>query len=108
MDRDDLLVLKIRGGDEKALETFARFFRTLRQYWHYGKAASYLYAIAANACRDYYRQNQNRELPVDQLPETWAAAVDRIFSAHVMPLAGYLPGISKKTDRLKECISRKI
>ena len=100
MDRDDLLVLKMRGGDERALETFvekyysailrycrlhiddrgyaedmaqetfARFFRTLGQYRHYGKAANYLYAIAANACRDYYRQNQNRELPMEQLPET--------------------------------------
>ncbi len=99
MDIDDLLVLKMRGGDEKALETFvekyypailrycrlhiddygyaedmaqetfARFFRTLRQYRHYGKAANYLYAIAANACRDYYRQSKNRELPTEQLPD---------------------------------------
>lgn len=99
MDRDDLLVLKMRGGDEKALETFvekyypailrycrlhiddygyaedmtqetfARFFRTLRQYRHYGKAANYLYTIAANACRDYYRQSKNRELPTEQLPD---------------------------------------
>lgn len=99
MDRDDLLVLKMRGGDEKALETFvekyypailrycrlhiddygyaedmaqetfARFFRTLRQYRHYGKAANYLYTIAANACRDYYRQSKDRELPTEQLPE---------------------------------------
>lgn len=99
MDRDDLLVLKMRGGDEKALETFVekyypailrycrlhiddygyaedmaqetfdRFFRTLRQYRHYGKAANYLYAIAANACRDYYRQSKNRELPTEQLPD---------------------------------------
>ncbi|MCM1120533.1 MAG: RNA polymerase sigma factor [bacterium] len=106
MDRDDLLVLKMRGGDEKALETFvekyypailrycrlhiddrgyaedmaqetfARFFRTLRQYRHYGKAANYLYAIAANVCRDYYRQNQNRELPMEQLPETCDAGAE--------------------------------
>lgn len=99
MDRDDLLVLKMRGGDEKALETFvekyypailrycrlhiddygyaedmaqetfARFFRTLRQYRHYGKAANYLYTIAANACRDYYRQSKDRELPTEQLPD---------------------------------------
>lgn len=97
MDLDYLLVQRMRMGDEKALETFvtkyypailkycrlhiddrgyaedmaqetfARFFRTLKQYRHYGKAANYLYVIAANACRDYYRQN--RELPVEQLPE---------------------------------------
>ncbi len=97
MDQDYLLVQRMRMGDEKALEafvtkyypailkycrlhiddwgyaedmvqeTFARFFRTLKQYRHYGKAANYLYVIAANACRDYYRQS--RELPVEQLLE---------------------------------------
>lgn len=97
MDPDYLLVQRMRMGDEKALETFvtkyypailkycrlhiddrgyaedmaqetfARFFRTLKQYRHYGKVANYLYVIAANACRDYYRQR--RELPVERLPE---------------------------------------
>lgn len=97
MDLDYLLVQRMRMGDEKALETFvtkyypailkycrlhiddhgyaedmaqetfARFFRTLKQYRHYGKAANYLYVIASNACRDYYRQN--REQPMEQLPE---------------------------------------
>lgn len=97
LDLDDLLVQRMRMGDEKALdafvtkyypailrycrlhvedhgyaedmaqETFARFFRTFRQYRHYGKAVNYLYVIAANACRDFYRQN--RELPFMELPE---------------------------------------
>lgn len=98
LDLDYLLVQRMRIGDEKALdafvtkyypailkychlhiddygyaedmaqETFARFFRTFKQYRHYGKAANYLYVIAANACRDYYRQN--RELTLDELPES--------------------------------------
>ena len=97
LDLDDLLVQRMRMGDEKALdafvtkyypailrycrlhvedhgyaedmaqETFARFFRTFKQYRHYGKAVNYLYVIAANACRDFYRQN--RELPFMELPE---------------------------------------
>ena len=97
LDLDCLLVQRMRMGDERALdafvtkyypailkycrlhiddygsaedmaqETFARFFRTLKQYRHYGKAANYLYVIAANVCRDYYRQK--RELPLETLPE---------------------------------------
>lgn len=97
MDMDFLLVQRMRLGDEKALEsfvkkyyplilkycrthmadsgyaedmaqeTFARFFQTLPDYHHYGKAANYLYAIAANACRDFHRKN--REIPVEELPE---------------------------------------
>jgi len=48
-------------------ETFTRFFRTFRQYKHYGKAVNYLYVIAANACRDYHRKQ--KELLLEDLPE---------------------------------------
>lgn len=96
-DSDSLLVQKMRMGDDKALEsfvkkyypqilkycqihindygyaedmtqeTFARFFRTLYQYRHCGKAANYLYSIAANVCRDYYKKQ--KEIPFHTLPE---------------------------------------
>ena len=48
-------------------DTFESFFRTLDRYRHYGKAANYLYVIAANGCRDLHRRKQ--PLPLDQLPE---------------------------------------
>lgn len=97
VDEDFLLVQKMRMGDEKAFErfvtkyypailkycqihikdygyaqdmtqeTFTRFFRTFRQYKHYGKAVNYLYAIASNVCKDYHRKK--RELPMEDLPE---------------------------------------
>lgn len=106
MDVDFLLVQRMRQGDEKALEsfvkkyyppilqycgahmadsgyaedmaqeTFARFFQTLPDYHHYGKAANYLYAIAANACRDFHRKN--REIPVEKLPEAQDTEGDRL------------------------------
>lgn len=97
VDADFLLVQRMRMGDEKAFEdfvtkyypailkycrihigdfgyaedmtqeTFTRFFRTFKQYKHYGKAANYLYVIAANVCKDYHRKE--RELPMEELPE---------------------------------------
>ena len=97
MDGDFLLLHRIQNGDDQAIEsfvrkyypkilrychlhikdsgfaedltqeTFARFFRTLHQYQHYGKAANYLYVIAGNLCRDYYRKPE--ELPMEELPE---------------------------------------
>ena len=97
MDRDFLLVQKIRMGDEKAIEifvekyyprilsycqvhigdhgyaedmtqeTFERFFRSLKQYRHYGKAANYLYVIAANTCHDYHRKH--KEIATETMPE---------------------------------------
>ncbi len=97
MDRDFLLVQKMRMGDEKAIEifvekyyprilsycqvhigdhgyaedmtqeTFERFFRSLKQYRHYGKAANYLYVIAANTCHDYHRKH--KEIATETMQE---------------------------------------
>ena len=97
MDRDAIRIRRMKNGDEAALETFVRehypailrychlhipdagyaedaaqevfvrFFRTLQAYQHYGKAQNYLYVIAANLCRDFYRKP--REIPIDELPE---------------------------------------
>ena len=97
MDADFLLIHRMKNGDDTAIETFvreyyptilrychlhirdrwlaedatqevfARFFRTLSAYQHYGKAQNYLYVIASNICRDHYRKPE--EIPMDELPE---------------------------------------
>lgn len=97
MDADFLLLYRMRHGDDQAIEdfvrkyypmilrychihirdlgyaedltqeTFARFFRTLSQYQHYGKAANYLYVIAGNLCRDYHKRPG--DIPMEELPE---------------------------------------
>ena len=97
MDSDFLLIHRMKNGDESAIEAFvrkhypvilrychlhlsdksyaedatqevfARFFRTLNQYQHYGKAQNYLYVIAANICRDFSRKPQ--EASIEELPE---------------------------------------
>lgn len=97
MDTDFLLIHRMKNGDESAIdafvrkyyptilrychlhikdqgyaedatqEVFARFFRTLSAYQHYGKAQNYLYVIAANICRDFYRRPE--EISVEELPD---------------------------------------
>ena len=97
MDEDLLLIHRMKNGDDDAIdifvrkyypailrycrihisdpgyaedmtqETFVRFFRTFSQYRHYGKALNYLYVIAGNCCRDFYKKN--RELPLEEIPE---------------------------------------
>lgn len=37
-------------------ETFLRVVQSLDQYREYGKFANYLYVVAGNLCRDYYRK----------------------------------------------------
>lgn len=93
MDRDFLLVRKMKSGDETAMElfvrkyypaiwrycrchvldygyaedlaqeTFAHFFRSLSGYRHMGKTLPWLYTIAGNLCKNFY--GQNREIVRD-------------------------------------------
>ena len=104
MDADFLLIQRMKNGETQAIEVFvrkyypvilrychlhiknpgyaedmtqevfARFFRTLNRYQHYGKALNYLYVIAANVCRDDYRQPE--EIPMDDLPEQPVCAME--------------------------------
>jgi len=97
MDSDFLFLHRMRHGDDQAIEdfvrkyypiilrycqlhiqdlgyaedltqeTFDRFFRTLHQYQHYGKAANYLYVIAGNLCRDHHKRPV--EILMEKLPE---------------------------------------
>ncbi len=54
-------------AEDMTQETFARFFRTLPQYQHYGKAANYLYVIASNLCKDAYKRKE--EVLLEEYPE---------------------------------------
>ena len=56
-----------QSAEDMTQETFLRFFRTLPQYRHYGKAANYLYVIAGNLCRDSFRKT--RPLALEEVPE---------------------------------------
>nr|WP_297703635.1 RNA polymerase sigma factor [uncultured Butyrivibrio sp.] len=88
MDSDLIFIHRIRAGDEAAIEafvrkyyakvlsycvyrlqdvqqaedltqeTFYRFFRAFETYNHRGKLVNYLYSIAGNLCRDYWKVEQ--------------------------------------------------
>ena len=98
MDRDFSLIQKMRAGDEAAAEAFVKkyypailrycclhicnredgedaaqetfegFFRTFEKYRHYGKAGNYLYVIAGNVCKDYFRRK--KDVVMAEMPET--------------------------------------
>lgn len=88
MDLELLLIQKMKRGDEKAFdvfvrrhyeeilkycsyhcpdisyaedltqETFLHFFKKLSDYRYMGKTRNYLYTIAGNLCRDYYKKTK--------------------------------------------------
>lgn len=88
VDKDFLIIQKMKKGDSEASEqfvrqyyskirqycqihildrgyaedltqeTFERFFRSLSKYRHKGKALNYLYVIAGNLCKNFYKKKQ--------------------------------------------------
>lgn len=94
MDADLLLIKKMKQGDETAFdafvhkyyreilsycgyhcadkgdaedmtqETFLRFFAKLHDYRWQGKTKNYLYTIAGNLCKDYFKKR--RDIPVEE------------------------------------------
>lgn len=97
MDMDFWLIQRMRMGDEASIdlfidryyskiykycrmhlsdtfmaedltqETFLRFFSSFENYRHYGKAANYLYVIAANVCKDYLKKQKEELLTEDSI-----------------------------------------
>ena len=97
MDSDFFLIQKMKNGDDRAIESFVRkyypkifqycilhirdrgdaedmtqetflkFFQSFERYQHRGKCSAFLYAIASNACKDYYRKA--KEQYVEEVPE---------------------------------------
>lgn len=89
MDEDFLLIYKMKKGNENAMEifvrkyypvilkycqyricnksdvedmvqeTFYRFFKALPEYKHYSKLKNFLYRIAGNLCKDYYKKQSD-------------------------------------------------
>ena len=97
MTSDFFLVQKIRNGDELAgnqfvekyslinqycflhirnkecdedmtQETFVRFYKAILKYANIRKIKNYLYSIAGNILKNYYKKK--KEILLDQLPET--------------------------------------
>ena len=94
---DFLLVKKVKNGDEQAgeqlirkyytaiyqycflhlrdrdlaedmtQETFTRYFEALQTYTDYGKLKNYLYRIAGNIIKNYYKKK--KELPMEEMSE---------------------------------------
>ncbi len=127
MDTDFFLIKKMRLSDESAIEafvekyyfdilkyckhhcsdtkyaedltqeTFVHFFESLEKYHHFGKAKNYLYIIAGNLCKDYYKKIA--EMPMEKLPESDENQTEHIHNRLLMEWA-----LNKLPQELKEVV----
>lgn len=54
-------------AEDLTQETFVRFFESLKTYEDQGKAKNYLYCIAGNLMKNYFKKK--KEVLVDEIPE---------------------------------------
>ena len=126
MDIDFVLIQKMKRGDEEAFdlfirkyykeilkycsyhcgnksyaedltqETFVRFFAKLSEYRYMGKTKNYLYTIAGNLCRDYYkkiRESIFEETPLEGQDSPGQSEADQILDRITVEAAlNSLPG----------------
>ena len=124
MDADSILIRRMRGGDEAAIEifvrkyypavmhycyirtsdihqaedltqeTFYRFFRSFSDYSHKGRLANFLYVIAGNLCRDYRRLAQRFQAA--ELTEEAAGAAPDPGYVQAMDIHGAILGLPEE------------
>lgn len=55
------------AAEDLCQDTFVSFIEHYAEYRHIGRTKNYLYTIAGNKCKDYYRKN--KPIPVEEFPE---------------------------------------
>lgn len=65
-----------QSAEDMTQETFLRFFRSLPNYQHCGKASNYLYVIAGNCCRDDWRRV--KPLSLEKVPEPFGDDMEEL------------------------------
>lgn len=70
--------------------TFLRFWQNRERYRHHGKALNYLYTIAGNLCRDWFKRK--KPVYLEELPEEPSSpAADRDTALAVRAALAALP-----------------
>ena len=132
MDFDLLLIQKMKRGSEKAFdlfvrkyyeeilkycsyhcldtsyaedltqETFLRFFEKLSDYRYMGKTKNYLYTIAGNLCRDYYRKT--KESLSGEHPEEMRSSLHQSEAEDILDKITIEAALNHLPEELREVI----
>lgn len=72
-------------AEDLAQETFLHFFAKLSDYHDRGKTKNYLYTIAGNLCRDFYRKKKDIPAEHEDLEQSAVSApMDRVLDQIVV------------------------
>lgn len=83
-------------------ETFVRFFAKLSDYSYKGKTKNYLYTIAGNLCRDYYKKI--KEVPVEESELSTQTGSAEHPMEHVLSTLTVEWALKKLPDEFREVV----
>ncbi len=90
-----------RYTEDLAQETFVHFFRNLSEYRHIGKAKNFLYTIAGNLCRDYFKKA--KEMPLEDLKLADLEGADE-FTQEIVTKLAVEDALKRLPDELRDVV----
>lgn len=90
----------ITYAEDLAQETFIHFFANLSQYHFKGKTKNYLYTIAGNLCKDFYKKKKATPTEQEELErQSGTSSMDDVLDKVLIEKA-----LESLPDELKEVI----
>lgn len=83
-------------------ETFVRFFTKFSDYHYRGKTKNYLYTIAGNLCRDYFKKA--KEIPLEESELGTQAESAEYPMEHVLDKLSVEWALKQLSDELREVL----
>lgn len=132
VDTDFLLIMKMKQGNEEAFdefvrkyyeeilrycryhcfdteyaedltqETFLKFFANLSEYHYKGKTKNYLYTVAGNLCKNFYKKKKDIPTEGEKLESEYAfgeGSLDFVLDKMIIEAA-----MEKLSDKLREVV----
>lgn len=78
-----------QAAEDLCQETFLSLLEHIEEYRHYNKLQNYLYVIAGNKCRDFYKKK--KPLYYDEIPESEKQDVEKEEQLFMKELVHHLP-----------------
>ncbi len=92
----------ISYAEDLTQETFLHFFEKLSDYRHIGKTKNYLYTIAGNLCRDYYKKA--KESLLEKYPEDMQSSLYQPETADILNKIEMEAALKHLPEELREVI----
>lgn len=132
MDADFILIRKMKQGDEQAFdifvrkyyeqilkycsyhcsdqeyardltqETFTRFFTNLSDHHYKGKTKNFLYTIAGNLCKDFYKKA--KAIPMEEIYLREAAGAEKQQTEDLINKLTVEWALSQMSEQLREIV----